>query len=109
LNYEIQKLGDQLARTFAEAEKGIYEESSREEASKFLYKNVVEMREAFKELIGLVDTGGNMSNQIRDLEIQIEHLTQRNDGLNTSKIESDLNEIKSENEKLIETYKKTKN
>lgn len=100
LNIEIQRLDDSLTRTFIECESSIHQDTTKEESSKLLYKNIVEMREAFKELIKMVESIGNMSNQIRDLEIQIEHLTERNDGLNISKIESDLNEMKAENEKL---------
>lgn len=100
LNIEIQRLDDSLTRTFIECENSIHQDTSKEESSKLLYKNIVHMREAFKDLIKMVESIGNMSNQIRDLETQIEHLTERNDGLNISKIESDLNEMKQENERI---------
>jgi len=44
---EMSKLTDDLGKTFKETEEAIYADAQKEEYSKQLYKNLVDMREAF--------------------------------------------------------------
>jgi len=110
LQKEIAVVSESLDKTFNETEELIFRDVSetKDPISKNIYKYLVEMRSAFNKLIEYVRETGNCANQIRDLEGQINHMNQRKDALNVESIYKDLEQIKKENNVLIEHVKKLK-
>ena len=108
ISSEANELSIKLIETFQKVEEVIYQEAQKEEYAKTLYQNVVQMREGFSSLIKLVKEGGEMNNEIRDLESSMDHLNTRNDSLNLERLIFDLNAMKKENQSLMNQLKSNK-
>jgi hypothetical protein len=100
LEGEIPKLENELNSIFSQTENLVYLDSKKEETSKQTYENLVQMKNSFNDLRKFISERGTTINNSRDLEIQIEHITERNLNLNIERVKNDLLEIKKENEKL---------
>eukprot|EP01080_Neovahlkampfia_damariscottae_P002296 gene2296-2469_t len=108
ISNESNELSKKLIETFQKVEEVIYQEAQKEEYAKTLYQNIVQMREGFSSLIKLVRDGGEMNNEIRDLETSMDHLNSRNDSLNLERLVFDLNSMKKENQSLMNQLKSNK-
>jgi hypothetical protein len=112
LESEIPKLDLELNKIFSETENLIYLDSKKEESSKIIYSNIVEMKSSFNDLRKFITERGTTINSSRDLEIQIEHITERNINLNIERVKNDLSEIQKDNERLrliVKQLKEEKN
>jgi predicted mannosyl-3-phosphoglycerate phosphatase (HAD superfamily) len=63
------------------------------------------MKNSFNDLRKYISENGSNKIQCRDLELQIEHITERNLNLNVERVKKDLDDIKKENEKLRSMFK----
>lgn len=106
LNYDIASINDKLSRTFREVEELIYKDAQVNESSKKVYKSVLTMRETFEKIILSIQEAGNATNQIRDMEQDMERIKSRQDTENMVRVANDLKMIKEENQKLVAELRK---
>jgi len=78
----------------------IFKEAQKDGEYKQLYKDLIEIRSLYEALIDFVQQNGKALNTIRDLDNQIDAISERNDTLNIEKVSTDLQTIQNENLKL---------
>ena len=100
LNESVAEMGEKLSRTFQENEEMIFKEAQKDGEYKQLYKDLIEIRSLYEALIDFVQQNGKALNTIRDLDNQIDAISERNDTLNIEKVSTDLQTIQNENLKL---------
>ena len=100
LSDNTSDLSEKLGRTFQENEENIFKEAQKDTEYKQLYKDLLEIRSLYEALIEQVQLNGKALNTIRDLDNQIDVISERNDTLNIEKITKDLQTIQEENVKL---------
>ena len=64
------------------------------------YRCVVELREAFGALVGVVEAIGRVQGEERELQASVEDLDSRNTALNMERVETDLAQVRKENKQL---------
>ena len=69
------------------------------------YRQVVELREAFGGLVGVVEGIGRMQGEMRELQASVADLEGRNTALNMERVETDLAQVKKENKALTAKLK----
>lgn len=106
LTNEIATTSDKLSRTFREVEELIYKDAQTNESSKKVYKSLLTMRETFEKIISSIQDAGVATNQIRDMEQDMERIKSRQDTANMERVANDLKMIKEENQKVLAELKK---
>lgn len=103
---EINSIEDTLSREFATVEELVYKDAKApdpkqlNEASRKIYRLVVDLHKSFEQLTKQVEEAGSAQNACRDLEQRIEQLGGLTATLNTEQVLSDLAQIHEENQKL---------
>ena len=69
------------------------------------YRSVVELREAFGALVGVVEGIGRVQGEMRELQASVADLEGRNTALNMERVETDLAQVKKENKQLTAKLK----
>ena len=69
------------------------------------YRSVVELREAFGSLVGVVEGIGRVQGEMRELQASVADLEGRNTALNMERVETDLAQVKKENKQLTAKIK----
>ena len=69
------------------------------------YRSVVELREGFAGLLGVVEAIGRVQAEVRELQGQVEDLEGRNTSLNMERVETDLAAVRKENKQLASKLK----
>eukprot|EP00457_Paulinella_chromatophora_P004051 gb/GEZN01004061.1/.p1 GENE.gb/GEZN01004061.1/~~gb/GEZN01004061.1/.p1 ORF type:complete len:644 (+),score=182.05 gb/GEZN01004061.1/:91-1932(+) len=108
---DINQLEKTSSRSFAMADQVVYQQAEANRDDPVLtqaFKNVVTMREGFTALVEKVEETGKLKAEYSDLTQQIEAFEARNQDLNTSKLEKDLEAVKSENASLLKKLQQQK-
>eukprot|EP01126_Amoeba_proteus_P055628 TRINITY_DN6922_c0_g2_i4.p1 TRINITY_DN6922_c0_g2~~TRINITY_DN6922_c0_g2_i4.p1 ORF type:complete len:491 (-),score=138.30 TRINITY_DN6922_c0_g2_i4:250-1722(-) len=104
---EINVLLDTLKRTFTDVEDLIFKEVKKKEKSTTdSYKRLARIDEIFKELTDVYSKTGTTTNQALQLGEKINKLEARTTSLNMERINEDLKQVREENQRLQEKYKK---
>ena len=69
------------------------------------YRLVVELREAFGALVGVVEGIGRVQGEMRELQASVADLEGRNTALNMERVETDLAQVRKENKALTAKLK----
>ena len=69
------------------------------------YRSVVELREGFAGLLGVVEAIGRVQAEVREMQGQVEDLEGRNTSLNMERVETDLAAVRKENKQLASKLK----
>ena len=64
------------------------------------YRSVVELRQAFGGLVGVVEGIGRLQSEMRELQASVDDLESRNTALNMERVETDLAQVRRENKAL---------
>lgn len=99
---EINNVTEASKRSFALADDLIFKsaQTTKDPTATQGYKNLVQLRDKFDQLITVVETTGSTRNEIRDHESKIETLQERNTNLNMERVQSDLDSVRAENQAL---------
>lgn len=100
---EINTVSDTLRRTEAIADERVYQaaaEKRKEPAFVQAYRLLSLLRQHFESLINVVQDSGRVDNEIRDLTQRCEQIATRNTALNMERVQSDLQEVRAENERM---------
>jgi len=108
LNKEINLISETLERSYHACDELVFKEAKKGDPQvKQAYKNIVAIHGSFEALSTAVKDNGQVTNQIRELEIKIEQISTKKIEQNLEKIMADLKEVKEENIELM-TKKKVK-
>ena len=69
------------------------------------YRSVVELRDGFAALLGVVEAIGRVQAEVREMQGQVEDLEGRNTSLNMERVETDLAAVRKENKQLASKLK----
>lgn len=106
LQKDINSLAQKSKRSFDVVDEVVYSKAKQKDpTAKQVYKNIVELRDGFVELVKFVEDTGKVKNELRDNTARIEALESRNTGLNMQSVEKDLTDVKEENKKLATKIK----
>eukprot|EP00808_Paulinella_micropora_P031808 g55885.t1 len=108
---DINQMEKTSSRSFAMADQVVYQQAEANRDDPVLtqaFKNVVTMREGFTALVEKVEETGKLKAEYSDLTQQNEAFEARNQELNTSKLEKDLEAVRAENAVLFKKLKKLK-
>jgi len=108
LRRAIEKISEQLSGTFREAEKNIFEVAQRDPVIADVYENLLQLRGLFESIVKTVNDKGQFTTTMRDLDLQIDVISKRNNENNLEQASADLEMIKKENLTLIREVKKRK-
>lgn len=101
---EINNITDTLNRTFLVTDELIYQDAKKGDnaTAKEAYKQTVGLNEAFKKLVKCIEETGQTRNAILNLEGKIQQVKERVGALNFARVEQDLQEIREENQALMQ-------
>jgi len=102
LKKEINSVSETLGRVFAVVDELIFQDANVKKDSTAVqaYKHLAAMDEKFKNLCKVIEETGSTRNTVLNLEAKIEQIQLRTNSLNSERLEKDLDEIKTENQKL---------
>lgn len=108
---DINMLSGKSKRSFDVVDEIVFQEASKKKnpVATQTYKNVVQLRDGFVELVKTVEDTGRIKNEIRDTTSKITALEARNTALNMKRVADDLAQVREENKKLAAQVKKLKN
>jgi len=101
---EINNITDTLNRTFLVTDELIYQDAKKGDnnTAKEAYKQTVGLNESFKKLVKSIEETGQTRNAILNLEGKIQQVKERVGALNFARVEQDLQEIREENQALMQ-------
>eukprot|EP01117_Protostelium_nocturnum_P013511 TRINITY_DN5046_c0_g1_i1.p1 TRINITY_DN5046_c0_g1~~TRINITY_DN5046_c0_g1_i1.p1 ORF type:complete len:609 (-),score=200.72 TRINITY_DN5046_c0_g1_i1:58-1884(-) len=99
---EINSITATLNRTFSSTEDLIFADTKKDNTTKEIFREVVNLNENFKKLLTFVEEIGQTRNAILTLDSKTEQLQERISSLNFDRLEQDLKEIKAENRAIME-------
>jgi len=107
LKKEINNVSDTLGRVFAIVDELIFQDANvkKDATAVQAYKHFASMDENFKKLTKVIEDTGATRNNILNLEAKIEQIQLRTNSLNMERVEKDLDDIKTENQKLVAQVK----
>lgn len=106
LQKDINALSQKSKRSFDVVDEVVFQKAKQKDPTAIqVYKNIVQLRDGFVELVKFVEDAGKVKNELRDNTARIEALESRNTGLNMQTIEADLNQVKEDNKKLATKIK----
>ncbi|EDV21397.1 uncharacterized protein TRIADDRAFT_30331 [Trichoplax adhaerens] len=97
---EINLLNGKLERTFAVTDELIFKNAKKDGAGKMAYKQLATIHENFSTLTTIIEETGVISREIRDLEDQIEAISQDNTVASLEQITQDYKQMKHENNSI---------
>eukprot|EP00744_Colponema_vietnamica_P009282 GILI01013217.1.p1 GENE.GILI01013217.1~~GILI01013217.1.p1 ORF type:complete len:338 (+),score=134.91 GILI01013217.1:142-1014(+) len=97
---QINALTQTMSRSEAVTEDAIFKEAKKDAHTKQVYKLFVDMREFFNTLMKALEDAATAQIAVRDLELRLESLNNRNSALNFAQIEADLAAVQEENRVL---------
>lgn len=103
-NKEINNITDTLNRTFMVTDELIYQDAKKGDnnTAKEAYKQTVGLNESFKKLVKCIEETAQTRNAILNLEGKIQQVKERVGALNFARVEQDLQEVRSENQVLMQ-------
>lgn len=102
---EINSLSGKLDRTFTVTDELIFRDAKRDESVKKAYRYLAALHENCEQLVQTVADTGVIMREIRELEDQIENESKNKVLSNLEKITSDYQQMKKENQSMIEKIK----
>lgn len=102
---EINSLSGKLDRTFTVTDELIFRDAKRDESVKKAYRYLAALHESCEQLVQTVADTGVIMREIRELEDQIENESKNKVLSNLEKITSDYQQMKKENQSMVEKIK----
>jgi len=97
---EIALVSQTLQRSFAVTDEKMYADAKKDETIKNTYKDFVAMDKSFSKLVEQIEQTGQTQNDILELDVKIQHMSESVTTLNSERLSTDLEEMKKENAKL---------
>lgn len=101
LQKDINFLTGKLDRTFIVTDELIFRDAKKDEFSKKAYKLLAGLHENFGSLVGTIESTGSIMREIRDLEEQIDNISEKEINDNIQRIGEDLKQIQGENNEMM--------
>eukprot|EP01113_Clastostelium_recurvatum_P012785 TRINITY_DN16665_c0_g1_i2.p1 TRINITY_DN16665_c0_g1~~TRINITY_DN16665_c0_g1_i2.p1 ORF type:complete len:624 (-),score=205.72 TRINITY_DN16665_c0_g1_i2:48-1919(-) len=107
LRKEINTVSETLGRVFAIVDELVFQDANvrKDPTAVQAYKHFAAMDEGFKKLVRVIEETGVARTSVLTLESKSEQIQLRTNTLNVDRLEKDLEEIKQENQKLIQKIK----
>ena len=106
LQKDINLMAEASKRAFAMADEIVFSSAKQQQAGHAdpagakAYRSIVELREAFGSLVGVVSGIGRLQSEMRELTTSLDDLQSRNTALNMERLDTDLQQIRKENKQL---------
>ena len=106
---DINQIHEQTSRSAAIVDGIVFSSAKQSAAGDAVglkaYRSVVELRDGFAGLLGVVEAIGKVQAEVRELQGQVEDLEGRNTSLNMERVENDLAAVRKENKQLTSKLK----
>lgn len=105
---DINSLSQKAKRSFDVVDEIVFQaaKDKKDPVATQTYRNVVDMRDAFVDLVKGVEEVGKLKNESRDISSSIQALEARNTNQNMDQVQKDLSQVQEENKKLTSQIKK---
>jgi len=105
---DINSLSQKAKRSFDVVDEIVFQaaKDKKDPTATQTYRNVVDMRDAFVDLVKGVEEVGKLKNETRDISSSIQALEARNTNQNMDQVQKDLKQVQEENKKLASQIKK---
>ncbi|XP_046460350.1 coiled-coil domain-containing protein 22 homolog [Daphnia pulex] len=99
---EINSIQGKVERTFTVTDEIIFRMAKSDETARRIYKYLISLQTDCSDIQKLVKESGNLSREIKDLEDQAETELRKNIATKIRRLQSDLEQIRTENQILEE-------